>query len=567
MTPQVEPGATVTPEVDPGATAVWPLPPVDEAAPSGPTASSVLLRAVPALVLALLMGWWLEPWVGVAIVVAAAVLTTVSLLSPRAARGIDRAFGAVSHVVGRVLSAVVLTLVFVLIFVPVGLIRRVLRKDLLALGAEEAGTTWLARWGWRDRRLPERSYASERDLLGGRRAGRLLWGVGLVVVLIAVDFAVGTVLVDPPGAPTPPPVAEGSGEASAIPALAGLDYVPQLFAEQFSAESGQYDALLGWRLEDSDGEHLNIEGEERVSASSTATADDPVVAWFFGGSAMYGFGQRDEHTIPSELVALAEADGIALEVHNFGTPAYVNWQGLSLFNQLLTEREAPDLAVFYDGYNDLSMQLVDGPVTEPSHVLARVQEQALTAPAATVDPTSARDVRAWWADHSGVTNLYRRVRDQFGADEPEVQLTEAEASAVPADVDADATAEATGDLLARGRELTTAVGEAYGVDVQFWFQPTLYTKGPVEGEGQLPGRAANRTPAWIPTIAALRAGFPTEVVDLADALDGYPDPLFWDTVHTNETGARLVAEAAWPDLRAAVEARRSGSAPSAAPAG
>ena len=540
----------MTPEVDRGATAVWPLPPVDEAVPSGPTVASVLLRAAPALVLALLLGWWLEPWVGVAIVVAAAVLTLVSLLSPTAARGIDRAFAAVSHGVGRGLSAVVLTVVFVVMFVPVGLVRRVLRKDLLATGAAASGTTWLTRWGWRDRRLPERSYASERDLLGGRRAGRLLWGVGLVVALVAVDASVGTVLVDPPAASTPPPVAEGSGEAAAIPALAGLDYVPQLFAEQFAAESGQYDALLGWRLEDSDGEYLNIVGEERVSATSAAATDDPVVVWFFGGSAMYGFGQRDEHTIPSELVALAEADGVALEAHNFGTPAYVNWQGLSLFNQLLTEREAPDLAVFYDGYNDLSMQLVDGPVTEPSHVLARVQEQQLTAPAATVDRTSVQDIGGWWADHSGVTNLYRRVRDRFEDDGPEVQLTEAEASAVPADVDVDATADATADLLARGRELTAAVGEAYGVDVQFWFQPTLYTKGPVEGEGQLPGRAANRTPAWIPTIAALRAGFPAEVVDLADALDGYPDPLFWDTVHTNETGARLVAEAAWPALLA-----------------
>ncbi len=547
----------MTPEGDRGTTAIWPVAPVEEAVRSSSSVRQILFRAAPALVLALLLGWWLEPWVGVAIVVAAAVLTAVSLLSPTAARGIDRAFGAVSHAVGRVLSAVILTLVFVVIFVPVGLIRRVLRKDLLATGTDQEGTSWLARWGWQDRRLPERSYASERDLLGGRRAGRLLWGVGLVVVLLAVDLAVGTVLVDPPTASGPPPVEEGSGEAAAIPALAGLDYVPQLFAEQFAAESGQYDALLGWRLEDSDGEHLNIEGEERVSATSSTTTEEPVVVWFFGGSAMYGFGQRDDHTIPSELVALADAEGVAIEAHNFGTPAYVNWQGLSLFEQLLTEREPPDLAVFYDGYNDLSMQLVDGPVTQPSHVLARVQEQQLTAPAAAADATSAEDIRAWWSDHSGFTNLYRRVRDRFDDDEPEVQLTEAEASAVPADVDVEATATATSDLLARGRALTTAVGEAYGVEVQFWFQPTLYTKGPVEGEGQLPGRAANRSPAWLPTIAAVRAGFPAEVVDLADALDGYPDPLFWDTVHTNETGARLIAEAAWPALQAAVDARRS----------
>ena len=173
---------------------------------------------------------------------------------------------------------------------------------------------------------------------------------------------------------------------------------------------------------------------------------------------MYGFGQRDQHTIPSELVRLAAADGVALEAHNFGTPAYVNWQGVELFARLLTEREAPDLVVFYDGYNDLSMQFVDGPLHGPSHVLAAVQQDRVEAPAATDQPTAFADVRDWWADHSGTVNLYRRIRDRLDGDEPEVRLTEAEASAVPADVDADAVEAATADLLGRGRDVRRRPG-------------------------------------------------------------------------------------------------------------
>ncbi len=540
---------------DPGATALWPPAPEPDAPIStGPAAREIVTRALPALALALLLGWLVEPWVGVLIVLAAGLLTTIALLSPTAAGWIERVFGAIGHWVGRILSAVVLTLVFAVVFVPVGLLARLFRRDPLSAATVRPGTTWLERWGWRERRLPDRSYASEQDLLGGRRAGRVAWAVGLVTLLVLADAAIGTVLVDPPAEGTPPPVAEGEGEAAAIPALAGLDYVPQLFAEQFAAESGQFDPLLGWRLEDTTGEYLNIDGGERVSLLPPAGFADLDV-WFFGGSAMYGFGQRDQHTIPSELVRLAAAEGVALEAHNFGTPAYVNWQGVELFARLLTEREAPDLVVFYDGYNDLSMQFVDGPLHGPSHVLAAVQRDRVEAPAATEDPTAFGDVRAWWADHSGTVNLYRGIRDRLDGDEPEVRLTEAEASAVPADVDADAVEAATADLLGRGREFATALAEAHGIEVQFWFQPTLYSKGPVEGEEQLPGRAANRTPAWTPTIAALRAGFPAEVVDLADALDGHPDPLFWDTVHTNETGARLVAEAAWPALRSSILTR------------
>ena len=42
------------------------------------------------------------------------------------------------------------------------------------------------------------------------------------------------------------------------------------------------------------------------------------------------------------------------------------------------------------------------------------------------------------------------------------------------------------------------------------------------------------------------------MVDLADSLDGYPDPLFWDTFHTNETGVQLIARRAWPALQQAI---------------
>lgn len=534
------------PSEDPGALAVWP--PVGEPPATGPTAGRLVARALPAVAVALLMGWLTEPWVGALILVLALGLLVAGLASPRVARTTERVVAAMTHHVGRVLTFVVLGAVFALLFVPVALLARLGRRDPLTLGAGRSGTAWRERLGWAGRRLPGRTYASEQDLLGGRRAGRVVWAVGLVTVLLLADLAVGVALTDPATEGAPPP-ATGGGGPSAIPALAGLDYVPQLFTEQFAAESGRFDPLLGWRLEDTAGEHLTIADGERASTATTAPGD-PVVVWFFGGSAMYGFGQRDGHTIPSELVRLAEADGVPLEVHNFGTPAYVNWQGVSLFAQLLTERPAPDVAVFYDGYNDLSMQLVDGPVTEPSHVLASVQQERVEAGPVTASATSAQDVRQWWADRSATVNLYRRLADRLGgADEPEVRLTDAEASAVPADVDPDRVAADAGALLGRGCGLARALGEAYGVVVQCWFQPTLYSKGPVEGERYLLGRAANRSPAWVPTIAALRAGFDDGVVDLADSLDGHPDPLFWDTVHTNETGAALVAEAAWPALR------------------
>lgn len=385
---------------------------------------------------------------------------------------------------------------------------------------------------------------------GPGRRGRLLWSVGLVTVLLAADVAFGTFLGGPVEGAEAPLTADAGLDG--IAALEGLDYAPELFREQFVQGEGRYDALLGWRMEDTAGEYLNIVDGERVSRTTTA-AGDPLVVWFFGGSTMYGFGQRDDHTIPSELVALADAEGIALEAHNFGAQAYVNWQGVSLFADLLTERPAPDLAVFYDGYNDLSLQFVDGPVDRPSHALARLHRERLTEPSATDGATSPADLRGWWADHSAATNLYRRLRYRFAGDDgSELRLTEAEPSLVPDDVDPDAVTDAASDLLRRGRDLASGVAAAYGVEAQFWFQPTLYTKEPVPGEVEVLERVAVRTPDWVPVTQAVRDRLPADVVDLADVFDDHPDPLFWDAVHTNETGARLIAEAAWPALRSAL---------------
>lgn len=55
--------------------------------------------------------------------------------------------------------------------------------------------------------------------------------------------------------------------------------------------------------------------------------DEPeLVVWFFGGSTMFGFGQRDEHTIPSEIVRSPAADGHRIEAVNVGTPTWAIWQ-------------------------------------------------------------------------------------------------------------------------------------------------------------------------------------------------------------------------------------------------
>src|SRR4029077_8544827 len=122
----------------------------------------------------------------------------------------------------------------------------------------------------------------------------------------------------------------------------------------------------------------NIYDGVRKSYQSTAPGQK-VSVWFFGASALFGEGQRDDHTIPSEFARLAEADGIPLEVRNFGRPGTAMWQELELFQQVVSTGQKPDRVVFYDGFNDLAWQMNVKLTTEPTNIYDSTAGQATDA--------------------------------------------------------------------------------------------------------------------------------------------------------------------------------------------
>jgi hypothetical protein len=82
---------------------------------------------------------------------------------------------------------------------------------------------------------------------------------------------------------------------------------------------------------------------------------------------MWGSGSRDLHTIPSEFARLAEQDGMAVQVTNYGERAWVSWQEVIFLMEELARGERPDVVVFYDGWNDTYVRLTVDPSAEPTH--------------------------------------------------------------------------------------------------------------------------------------------------------------------------------------------------------
>lgn len=490
---------------------------------------------------------------GAAILLAVLALSSVlSLAVPAVGATIDRFFAGFQRIVGRGLGAVLLGLVHVVVFIPVSMVLRLLRQDPLELGASSDDPTfWRQVARPRGKTLYRRPFAYERHPAPGgrgRRTGRLRSALGVVVVLVLLDLGIGAII----GAAEDDGSEAGGDFSFPAPDVGARRHEP--WAQELFQELGlHYDGVVyhpyrGWTMTDATGQHLNVaNGVRRSYEAKLAGAGEPVDVYFFGGSAMMGWFQRDEHTIASELVRLAEADGIHVRALNYAQPAYDNWQELLLLEELVSRRQIPDLAVFYDGINELAPQFRSDVSHEPTHVQARETEARLRqAESGDGDEGSAfsRMVDAY-SSQSAVGELVRGIR---GTNNPG-----AAAQIFHPWPDQLQHPKERGDAAAavhrRGVEIIRRLAASYGFRAAFVWQPWLYSKPVTAGEEAVVGSWGTDPEAWTTAGEAARAGLHDSVIDLSDVLDKVDDPVMYDFVHTNEQGARIVAEALYNHLK------------------
>ena len=94
---------------------------------------------------------------------------------------------------------------------------------------------------------------------------------------------------------------------------------------------------------DSLGYRIHAFDPKKINANS-------LKVYFFGGSTMWGTGVDDNHTIP----ALFNQLNPTFEVHNAGETGFNSRQSLEALINILTEGKKVDIAVFYEGFNDIN---------------------------------------------------------------------------------------------------------------------------------------------------------------------------------------------------------------------
>jgi lysophospholipase L1-like esterase len=378
--------------------------------------------------------------------------------------------------------------------------------------------------------------------------------LGVIALLLALDIGVGWVVDRISGDDDPSFVGSPNSQMVLPDAAAGREepwHEALGWEITHSWDAKRYHPYLGWSLKDFDGDYVRVsDGVRRSYQAPGAAGPGAVEVLFLGGSSLFGWFQRDQHTIPSEFARLAARDGIPVRVVNRATPAYTNWQESLQLQELLSAGQRPDLAIFYDGANELVSQFAGGPHGEPATTLSRQMSAQLG-----IGLARRREGRTGFG---GLWDAWARVSIVHQAGEAVGIFSDPDAAPAytlqsPWLGDQSKLAEQRGRyaaaIHARGVEVIRRLADGYGFQPHFFWQPTIYSKRVVKGEEEAVSALGTEPSAWRAATRGARSGLAPGVVDLSTIWDGTNKPLMYDFVHTNELGARIAAEAIYRRVR------------------
>ncbi|WP_156656455.1 hypothetical protein [Mycobacterium sp. 852002-51152_SCH6134967] len=473
-------------------------------------------------------------------------LAAIAVFRPAAGATIDRGIARVAAFVARVIAKVVLAIVYFVVITPVSLVLRLVGRNPLNSPGASPGSTWITKPRVSDPAMARRQFSVEPEVIGWKPKGRAATARHIAVmtfraalVLIVVDLAIGLAF---PHWAAHGGVRVGGKQgtwddifAAQISSAAMADdqeWAADWFNEfKYVYTHNVYTPLLGMVNQDHTGKYINIVDRARKTYTADGVGEDAASVYMFGGSTMWGYGQRDLYTIPSQVARFAEKDGIPVRITNYGQVAWGIWQELALLQQLLSEGRVPDVAVFYDGANDVAEQ-VEGLTTEPTYPGGHFVSQAVERARLRGGLAGLKDsLMAFYSQHSILTRIALTSNSKRASPEFTPELTHERArNAV--------------NLYERAIEVIEQLARSYGFKAVFAWQPLAYST-----EGGDAERYASPD-EWGVGAAFLDASklVAPPAINLADALDGVEEPVFVDNAHTNEFGAELVARIIYPHL-------------------
>lgn len=135
-------------------------------------------------------------------------------------------------------------------------------------------------------------------------------------------------------------------KGSKMPAIINENYF-EIKAE-FSQLETEYKPFIGWSRKPIKKKFTNIDSSGNRATVNQNINSDRVIR-FFGGSTMWGTGVDDFNTIPSLFDKCSNKN----EIINHGESGFNARQNLEVLINLIQKNKYTDIAVFYDGVNDV----------------------------------------------------------------------------------------------------------------------------------------------------------------------------------------------------------------------
>jgi hypothetical protein len=313
-------------------------------------------------------------------------------------------------------------------------------------------------------------------------------------------------------------------------------WAPQYWREFKSSRPTQYLPYVVWRRAPFTGATINIDHEGVRRTPGAACGAGAYKVFTFGSSTVWGTGSPDWGTIPAYLQAgLAKRGNRPVCVVNFGESAYVSTQSVITLLTRLQAGDVPNLAVFYDGPNDVYAAFQSGRTTvhENAEQIARMFEHHGEAESSPL---------AEWLDRSALVRVSRSLVNRLAQAPPPSLLTYETMG-----IDRAALTDAVVRTYLDNYNVVDALAHQYGFKYAFFWPAYISagTKHLTEEEGALK-RAVDPSLSklYASVYHTMESRIPQHenLHSMTPIFDGH-DSLIWiDDSHVTPAGNELIAD-------------------------
>ncbi len=287
---------------------------------------------------------------------------------------------------------------------------------------------------------------------------------------------------------------------------------------------------------------INIDSRGIRKTVQPFSESAPLQIYLLGGSLAFGSGVRDGNTIASVLAQELEKKGYQdFHITNLGQSAYMSMQEVLTLLMEIKAARVPQIAIFLDGSCEAISTVLNGGTPgmtqKEGDLVFRWAKDEVKVPVAEKLAQKAFLVRA-------LINIRAKLRPKTAAVQAASELTGPTTEVL---------AERTYDDYQATSRLADKLAAAYGIETYFFWGATVFsaqkTLSPVEKEiaEEISDwdlwNTAIETTKHIDRRVAKRPFQLSRFHNLSGVFQGYTDTIFFDPLHPNERGTRLIGAA------------------------